>query len=193
MSRPVVQVIVASTRPGRVGEPTARWIAERAEKHGAFDVEIVDLAEIDLPMFAEPKHPRFGEYELQTTKDFSALIDRADGFVLVFPEYNHSYNAALKNALDHLNQEWAGKPVALLGYGGVAAGARATEALWPVLVALRMVPVAATVPIPFASKFVSGEGDARTFTPPEETEAGAKAALDGLAGWIETLGLRGTR
>jgi NAD(P)H-dependent FMN reductase len=191
--RPVLQILVASTRPGRVGEPVARWIAAQAGEHAAFEVEVVDLAEIDLPMFAEPKHPRLGEYALEHTREFSATISRADGFVFVFPEYNHSYNAALKNALDHLNQEWAGKPVALLGYGGVAAGARATEALWPVLVALRMVPVAATVPIPFASKFVSGEGDARTFTPPEETEAGAKAALDGLAGWIETLGLRGTR
>jgi NAD(P)H-dependent FMN reductase len=191
--RPLLQIIVASTRPGRVGEPIAQWFASYARQYEGFDVEIVDLADVDLPMFAEPEHPRFARYTLDSTKAFSATIARADAFAIVHPEYNHSYNAALKNALDHLNQEWAGKPVALLGYGGVAAGARATEALWPVLVALRMVPVAATVPIPFASKFVSGEGDARTFTPPEETEAGAKAALDGLAGWIETLGLRGTR
>jgi NAD(P)H-dependent FMN reductase len=191
--RPLLQIIVASTRPGRVGEPIARWFAGYARGHQAFDVEIVDLADVDLPMFAEPEHPRFARYTLDSTKAFSATIARADAFAIVHPEYNHSYNAALKNALDHLNQEWAGKPVALLGYGGVAAGARAAEALWPVLIALRMVPVAATVPIPFAMKHVSGEGEARTFTPAAETEAGAKAALDGLAGWIETLGLRGTR
>jgi len=103
--RPVLQILVASTRPGRVGEPVARWIAARAAEHAAFDVEVVDLAEVDLPMFAEPKHPRFGEYTLDHTREFSATISRADGFVFVFPEYNHSYNAALKNALDHLNQE----------------------------------------------------------------------------------------
>ena len=96
--RPVLQVLVASTRPGRVGEPTARWVAERAREYATFEVEIVDLAEIDLPMFAEPKHPRLGEYELAHTREFSATISRADGFVFVFPEYNHSYNAALKNA-----------------------------------------------------------------------------------------------
>lgn len=180
MSRPLVQVIVASTRPGRVGEPTARWIAERAEKHGAFDVEIVDLAEIDLPMFCEPKHPRFGEYELQSTKDFSELIGRASGFVIVHPEYNHSYNAALKNALDHLNSEWAGKPVALVSYGGVAAGSRAAVALEPVLVVLQM-RIVGTVPIPFITQFVHDEDGTRVFRPNEMVEAGTDGMLDSLA------------
>ena len=192
-ARPLLQIIVASTRPGRVGEPIARWFAGYARDYGAFDVEIVDLAEVDLPMFAEPEHPRLGRYTLDSTKAFSAMIARADAYAFVHPEYNHSYNAALKNALDHLNQEWAGKPAALIGYGGVAAGARAAEALLPVLLALRMVPVSATVPIPFAAKNVSGEGEARRFTPAPETEAGAKAALDGLTAWLDTLGPRGTR
>ena len=192
-ARPLLQIIVASTRPGRVGEPIARWFGDYAREHGAFEVEIVDLADVDLPMFAEPEHPRLGRYTLDSTKAFSATIARADAFAIVHPEYNHSYNAALKNALDHLNQEWAGKPVALLGYGGVAAGARATEALLPVLIALRMSPVPATVPIPFAAKQVSGEGDARTFTPLAETEAGGKAALDGISAWLDVLGLRGVR
>jgi NAD(P)H-dependent FMN reductase len=190
--RPLLQVIVGSTRPGRVGEPVARWFAGYARDHEAFDVEIIDLAEVDLPMFAEPEHPRFGRYTLDSTKAFSATIARADAFAIVHPEYNHSYNAAVKNALDHLNQEWAGKPVTLVGYGGVAAGARAAEALVPVLVGLQMV-VSGSVPIPFAGQRVSGEGAERVFDPAPETEAGAKAALDGLAGWIGTLGLRGSR
>lgn len=180
MSRPLVQVVVASTRPGRVGEPTARWIAERAEKHGGFEVEIVDLAAIDLPMFAEPQHPATGEYSLASTREWSTLVDRADGFVIVFPEYNHSYNAALKNALDHLNREWAGKPVALVSYGGVSAGARAAVALEPVLVALKMRIVGA-VPIPFVTQFLSGDGDDRVFAPNDAVEQGTDGVLDGLA------------
>jgi NAD(P)H-dependent FMN reductase len=190
--RPLLQIIVASTRPGRVGEPLARWFGGYAREYEAFDVEIVDLADVALPMFAEPEHPRFARYTLDSTKAFSATIARADAFAIVHPEYNHSYNAALKNALDHLNQEWARKPVVLVSYGGVAAGARAAEALIPVLVGLQMV-VAGTVPIPFAGQRVSGEGEARTFEPAPETEAGAKAALDGLGSWLEILGLRGSR
>ena len=177
--RPLLQIVIASTRPGRVGEPTGRWVAERAEKHGGFDVEIVDLAEIDLPMFAEPRHPRLGDYTHQHTRDFSALIDRAAGYVLVFPEYNHSYNAALKNALDHLNREWAGKPVGLVSYGGVAAGARATVALEPVLIALQMRP-AGFVPIPFINQFLHDEGEHRHFTPNTEVESGTDTMLDDL-------------
>jgi NAD(P)H-dependent FMN reductase len=190
--RPLLQIIVASTRPGRVGEPLARWFGGYAREYEAFDVEIVDLADVALPMFAEPEHPRFARYTLDSTKAFSATIARADAFAIVHPEYNHSYNAALKNALDHLNQEWARKPVVLVSYGGVAAGARAAEALIPVLVGLQMV-VAGTVPIPFAGQRVSGDGDQRVFEPAPETEAGAKAALDGLASWLEILGLRGSR
>lgn len=190
--RPLLQVIVASTRPGRVGEPLARWFAGYARDHEAFDVEIVDLAEIDLPMFAEPDHPRSGRYTLDSTKAFSDTIARGDAYAIVHPEYNYSYNAAVKNALDHLNQEWAGKPVTLVGYGGVAAGSRAAHALFPVLVALRMV-IAGTLPIPFAGQRVSGEGAQRVFDPAPETEAGAKATLDGLREWVTTLGLRGRR
>lgn len=176
-TRPVLQIVVASTRPGRAGEPTARWIAEYARSHGTFDVEIVDLAEIDLPMFAEPEHPRSGVYTLPHTLEFSALISRADAFVFVFPEYNHSYNAALKNALDHLNHEWAGKPVGLVSYGGVAAGARAAVALEPVLVALDLRPVG-FVPIPFIGQFITRDGDRSRFEPNAEVEKGTSAMLD---------------
>ncbi|MEJ2870120.1 NAD(P)H-dependent oxidoreductase [Actinomycetospora sp. OC33-EN08] len=191
--RPLLQIIVASTRPGRIGEPIARWFAGYAAEHGSFEVEIVDLAEVGLPMFAEPEHPRLGRYTLDSTRSWSATVDRADAFVFVTPEYNHSFTAPLKNALDHLNREWAGKPATIVSYGGVAAGTRAAEALWPVLVGLNMVPVSAAVPIPFAMKNVSGEGDDRLFTPAAETEAGAKGALDGLSAWVERLGRSGAQ
>jgi NAD(P)H-dependent FMN reductase len=178
--RPVLQVLVASTRPGRVGEPVARWIAGHAGEHTAFEVEVVDLAEIDLPMFAEPRHPRLGGYALAHTRAFSATISRADAFVFVFPEYNHSYNAALKNALDHLNREWAGKPVGLVSYGGVAAGARAAVALEPVLIALAMRPVA-FAPVPFVTRYIEGEEDERRFVPDADVEGGITALLAALA------------
>jgi NAD(P)H-dependent FMN reductase len=70
-----LEIIVASTRPGRVGLPVAKWIEGEATAHGGFDeVEIVDLAEVNLPFFDEPKHPRLGEYEHQHTKDWSAKV-----------------------------------------------------------------------------------------------------------------------
>ena len=97
--------------------------------------------------------------------------------MFVFPEYNHSYNAALKNALDHLGLEWRGKPVGLVSYGGVAAGARAAVALEPVLLALGMRPVA-FAPIPMIFQFLHGEGDERRFVPDAEVDKGITALLD---------------
>src|SRR5215831_15444289 len=72
MTTPVLQILIASTRPGRVGPSVAAWIQERALAHGGFTVELIDLAEVNLPMFDEPKHPRLREYTHQHTKDWSA-------------------------------------------------------------------------------------------------------------------------
>lgn len=181
---PVVQVIIASTRPGRAGLPVGRWIAEHAAKRGDLDVEVVDLAEIALPVLDEPHHPRARRYMRPHTRRFSELIDRADGFVMVFPEYNHSLNAALKNAIDYLFHEWTHKPVGLVSYGGIAGGARAAQALKPVLSALDMLPVPEAVLIPLVQNFLAGEGPEKTFTPNVEIEMGADLMLDALAGRI---------
>src|SRR3954452_2939609 len=118
---PTLQIIIASTRQGRVGLPVGRWIAERAAAHGAFDVDVVDLAEADLPLMDEPNHPRLRQYTHEHTWEWSARVDRADAFVLVTRESNRSSAARRKNALAHLPPERAYKPVGIVSYGGVAA------------------------------------------------------------------------
>jgi NAD(P)H-dependent FMN reductase len=188
VNRPVLHVVTASTRPGRRGIAVARWIQRLAEEHGGFDVELVDLAEIALPLFDEPHHPRLQRYERPHTRAWSATVQRADAFVFVTPEYNHSFPAALKNALDYLSAEWADKAAGLVTYGGVSAGLRASAALKPVLSALRMVPVVDAVSVPFFAQFIDDEG---TFVPNAELEAGGKAMLDELV--RVTAGLRALR
>jgi NAD(P)H-dependent FMN reductase len=178
VSRPVLQIIAASTRPGRRGIAVARWLQQLARAHGGFDVELVDLAEVALPVFDEPNHPRLRQYVHQHTKDWSATVDRADAYVFVFPEYNHSFPASLKNALDYLSAEWVDKPAGLVTYGGVSAGLRAAAALKPVLAALRVVPVVEAVSVPFFAQFLTEDDE---FVPNAELEAGGKAMLDELA------------
>jgi NAD(P)H-dependent FMN reductase len=156
---PRLMIILASTRPGRAGEALARWFAESAEEHGGFDVELVDLAEVGLPLFDEPHHPRLREYTKPHTKRWSEMVQAADAFVFVHPEYNHSYNAALKNAIDFLHHEWAHKPVGFVSYGGVSAGTRALQHLQPVVSALRMVPVIPAVNVPFFTQFIDQDGE----------------------------------
>lgn len=177
MSRPVLQVVVGSTRPGRRGIAVATWFAEFARQHTGFDVEILDLAAFDLPVFDEPNHPRMQKYTQQHTKDWSAAVSRADAFVFVTPEYNHSFPGSLKNALDYLSVEWADKAAGIVSYGGVSAGLRAATALKPVLAALRMVPVVEAVSIPFFAQFLDDDDE---FAANAELEAGAKSMLDEL-------------
>ncbi|WCB96016.1 hypothetical protein DSM104299_04770 [Baekduia alba] len=155
---PKLHVILASTRPGRAGEPIADWFVSRARAHGAFDVELVDLVEVDLPFMDEPNHPRLRRYEHQHTKDWSARIDAGDAFVFVTPEYNYGFTAPLKNAIDFLHFEWQHKPVGFVSYGGIAAGTRAVQMLKQVVTTLKMLPVFEAVNIPFHTQFIDEEG-----------------------------------
>jgi NAD(P)H-dependent FMN reductase len=169
-------VIVGSTRPGRAGLPISQWFVERAEAHAGVNVTVADLAELKLPLLDEPNYPRLRQYVNRHTKDWSAIVDAADAVVIVTPEYNHSYPAPVKNALDYLHQEWAYKPVGFVSYGGVSAGTRAVMALKPVVSALRMVPVVENVNIPFHPQFIN-DG---VVEPNETMTQAADAMLDEL-------------
>jgi NAD(P)H-dependent FMN reductase len=177
MTNPVLQIVIGSTRPGRVGPSVAAWIHERALAHGGFDVQLIDLAVVNLPMFDEPKHPRLQQYTHQHTKDWAATISRGDAFIFVIPEYNYGFNAAIKNAIDYLNVEWHHKPVGFVSYGGVAAGTRAAQMLKQVVTTLRMLPLFDAVSIPFVQQFLDSDGKLQAN---EIMETAARAMLDEL-------------
>jgi NAD(P)H-dependent FMN reductase len=136
-----LQVVIASTRPGRAGEPIGRWFVGQCRHDERFSVEITDLAELALPLMDEPNLPRTRQYIHEHTRSWSRTVDAADCFVFVMPEYNHGFCAGLKNAIDYLHEEWAGKPVGFVSYGGMSGGMRAVQLLKPVLTCLRMLPV----------------------------------------------------
>ncbi|GGO16924.1 reductase [Microbispora rosea subsp. aerata] len=174
MAKPVLQIVIASTRPGRVGLPVAEWFRDRAVAQDAFEVELVDLAEVNLPFMNEPSHPRLRQYVHQHTKEWSATVERGDAFAFVTPEYNYGFNAVLKNALDYLHHEWQYKPVGFVSYGGIAAGTRAVQMLKQVVTTLKMVPLFEAVSIPFVTQFLDEEGRLR---PNEVMNSAADAML----------------
>ena len=155
---PRLSIIIGSTRPGRAGLPIADWFVQRARRHGGFELDVVDLAELNLPMLDEPNHPRLRQYTHQHTKDWSVRVGGSDAFVIVTPEYNHGYSAPVKNAIDYLHHEWHYKPVGFVSYGGVAAGTRAMQQLKQVVTALRMLPLTDAVNIPFHTQFLDDDG-----------------------------------
>jgi NAD(P)H-dependent FMN reductase len=174
---PRLSIIIGSTRPGRAGLPIADWFSDRARQHGGFEIDVVDLAELNLPMLDEPNHPRLRQYTHQHTKDWSARVAGSDAFVIVTPEYNHGYSAALKNAIDYLHHEWHYKPVGFVSYGGVAAGTRAMQQLKQVVTALRMLPLTDAVNIPFHTQFLDDDGRVQAN---EVMEQAADVMLDEL-------------
>lgn len=180
-----LHVLIASTRPGRVGLPVANWFVGLARADARFDVTTIDLKELDLPPLDEPHHPRLRQYTQAHTKAWSATVDAADAFVFVTPEYNYSSPPALVNALDFLHQEWGYKPVGFVSYGGVSGGTRSVQATKQIVTALRMVPVVEAVNIPFVTKVLDRE--AGTVAPGEVQGQAASAMLTELLRWATVL------
>jgi len=172
-------VIIASTRPGRVGLPIANWFIERAKKDGRFEIVVADLKEVNLPIFDEPKHPRFQQYEHDHTKKWSAIVAAADAFVIVTPEYNFSAPPSIVNALDYLFREWQHKPAGFVSYGGVSGGIRSVQATKLMLTSLKVMPIPEAVTIPFFFKMMN-EG---VFNGSEELDKAIPSMLDELHKW----------
>jgi NAD(P)H-dependent FMN reductase len=180
-----LQVVTASTREGRKGPAVAHWALDQVRAHGRFRAELVDLREVDLPLFDEPKHPRFGDYAHEHTRRWSTIVQGADAYLFVTPEYDHGPPASLLNALQYLVREWAYKPAGFVSYGGVSAGVRSVAALKPVVCALRMMPMLETVAIPFFAQHLD-EGTGR-FDPSEVQGKAAVAMLDEMHRWAGAL------
>lgn len=172
-----LMIVIASVRQGRGGLPVGRWFDGVARRHDEFDVDLVDLAELDLPLMTEPNHPRLQQYTQEHTKAWSERVAAADAFAFVMPEYNFSYSAPLKNAIDYLSKEWGNKPLGFVTYGGVSGGTRAMVALLPTLHALRIHPVLPAVNIPFFTQFL----DDGNFDPNDVTSKAADDMLGSLA------------
>jgi len=115
-------VIVGSTREHRRGRAIADWFVGEASDRPDVDLSEIDLADLDLPV-------RFTFDSNPALDDLRARLDAADGFVVVTPEYNHSFPAPLKHAIDFAKAEWRRKAVGCVSYGGVSGGLRAVEHL----------------------------------------------------------------
>ncbi|MEU0156607.1 bifunctional NAD(P)H-dependent oxidoreductase/GNAT family N-acetyltransferase [Micromonospora fulviviridis] len=160
LTKPVrVLVLGCSTRPAALGPLVAQWLIETITPRAAeLGVELVPVAlgDLDLPFLDEEEHPSSGVYQHEHTRRWSALVDAADGFIAVTPEYNYGMPATLKNALDYLGREWGWKPIGFVSYGHTSAGTRSVQHAKQVVTTLRLVPLGATVAIRIDDAMESG-------------------------------------
>lgn len=161
----------------------AAWITEAAKKHGKFEVELLDLAEINLPLMNEAAHPRLKQYQHEHTKKWSAKIDEADAFIFVTAEYDYNYPAPLRNALEYLAHEWSYKAAGIVSYGGVSAGTRAANSLKADLATFKTVTITEAVNLPFFTQYIRDD----VFVASEESEKAAVMMLDELLRWTKGL------
>ncbi|MFJ3928373.1 NADPH-dependent FMN reductase [Streptomyces sp. NPDC090022] len=179
-------VIIGSVREGRFGPVVARWFAEQAGAHDAFTVDVIDLADIDIPL-ALPPVPPLMDPEMARPAAMDELTRRlaaADAFVIVTPDYNRSFPASLKAAIDWYSTEWQAKPVGFVGYSGASGGLLAIEQLRQVFNELQAHTVRDYVSFPRYYVLFSPEG---ALLQPEEPEGAAKAMLDQLLWWGAVL------
>lgn len=172
-----VAVIIGSNREGRFGPIVAEWLLSRVRERSDLSLDVVDLAEVDLPtsLSFNPSAAVTAELAKVTPK-----LAAADAFIVLTPEYNHSYPASLKSVVDWHKAEWEAKPVAFVSYGGLSGGLRAVEHLRPVFAELHAVTIRDTVSFHNAGALFDDTGNHRD---PAGADAAAKAMLDQLAWW----------
>ncbi|WP_037854274.1 NADPH-dependent FMN reductase [Streptomyces sp. NRRL S-340] len=175
-----VTLVLGSNRHGRFGPVVADWLLTRLRERPGLAVQVVDVAEsAALPTTLEP-----GPEARAALAEITPKLASADAFVVLTPEYNHSFPAGLKNLIDWHYTEWQAKPVALASYGGVAGGLRAVEHLRQVFAELHAVTVRDTVSFANAGDSFDGEGGLKDPTAPD---AAAKVMLDRLEWWGRSL------
>jgi NAD(P)H-dependent FMN reductase len=168
-------VIIASVRKDRFGPTVGRWFLSRVQASTDAAVDVIDLADLDLP------DDLGGGGDTET---FAKRIDRADAIVVVTPEYNRGYPGPLKTAIDSVLPEWRAKPIGFVSYGGISGGLRAVEQLRQVFAELHAVTVQAAVSLPHVWDLFDEHG---TLREPERPGSAAEALLCQLTWWAQAL------
>jgi NAD(P)H-dependent FMN reductase len=177
-----IAIILGSTRPGRNTEAVAKWVLALANTRNDATYTLVDLADFNLPPLDEAIPPSMGQYGQPHTKAWAAKVAAFDGYVFVTPEYNHSFPAALKNALDAVYAEWNNKAAGFVSLGS-ASGVRAVEHLRGIAGELQLADVRSQVMLSLFTDFK----DFSEFTPHPRHEPEVHAMLDQLVAWSGAL------
>ncbi|MDH6134441.1 NAD(P)H-dependent FMN reductase [Kitasatospora sp. MAA4] len=177
-------VILGSNREGRFGPIVARWFTRFAEQRGDFKIDFIDLGDLGehpLPAIMGGTH---APEQAAVLADLTARLADAEAFVVVTPEYNHSFPAALKHAIDLHNVQWHAKPVGFVSYGGLGGGLRAVEQLRLIFAELHAMTVRDSVSFHSVWERFDAQGELVDST---VAEGAATGMLNQLTWWGEAL------
>lgn len=172
-----IGIIIGSTRPNRLGASIGQWVHAQAIQRTDATFELIDLTDYNLPSTG---HPDMSD----NLPQWSHKVDNLDGFIVVTPEYNHSFTADLKRAIDALHAEWKNKAVGFVSYGGSATGARTVEQLRLVFVELEVASIRSNVTLPFSSEF---QDNYTTFAPGDYQLPFLYKMFDQVISWFKAL------
>ena len=183
-----ILIIIGSTRKNRFSEKPANWIFEEAKKRKECTVELIDLRNYPIPFFDEEISPSMAKepYLNENVRKLSKKIEKADGFIIVTPEYNHGFPAVLKNMLDYIYNEWNKKAIGFVSYGSVG-GARSVEQLRQVAIELQMAPIRQSIHIPTQLFFDIIMKKIDISNPFESLKPQADSFFDQLIWWTNAL------
>ncbi|MFI6366055.1 NADPH-dependent FMN reductase [Nocardia sp. NPDC050630] len=179
-------VIIGSVREGRFAPTVANWFVEEAARHGRFEIDLIDLAEAELPLALPAVSPAMNPDPERPAgmTDLTRRLGDADAFVILTPDYNRSYPAALKAAIDWHFTQWDSKAIGFVGYSGASGGLLAIEHLRQVFNELNAHTVRNYVSFPRYYLLFDADGK---LLDPTEPAAAAQAMLDQLHWWASAL------
>ena len=129
-----IPVILGTVRKGRASENVAKFVYEQLKKREGVETELIDIRELNFPADDAGEQIKHA--------NFSAACERADGLVVVTPEYNRGYPGMLKHVLDSNLKEYIHKAVGICGVSaGGFGGTRVIENLLPVMRELGLVTI----------------------------------------------------
>lgn len=183
--KPLIGIVIGSTREGRFGDKPARWIHDIAAKRTDLAVQLIDLRDHPMPFFDEPASPAWAPVKNAAAQRWAETLAPLDGLIAVTPEYNHGPSAVLKNAFDYAYKEFSRKPIGFVGYGGMGA-ARAVEQLRLVATELQMAPIRSAVHVGMV-EFLGIWQQGKTFEDFPHLAQAATGMLDDLGWWANAL------
>ncbi|MDW5377204.1 NAD(P)H-dependent oxidoreductase [Halomonas sp. HP20-15] len=158
-------VIYGSVREGRFCDTVGAWVVDQIRRRKMFELEVIDPA-------------------VEPVSAFGERLAAADAFIVITPEYNHSYPSVLKALIDSYKSEWLAKPVAFVSYGGAAGGLRAVEHLRHVFAELHAVGIRDGVSFPNVWEQFDDQGQPLSV---RRAERGLVTMLARLAWWARSL------